>query len=257
MMVRIYKIGGNVIDDPEALSEFLHEFSRIPGDKILVHGGGKESSRMCRRLGIEPKMIEGRRVTDRETLDVVTMIYAGLVNKRIVALLQSMGCNAVGLSGADGDSVRATRRSPQPVDFGYVGDITPRGVNAEFITSLLKEGIVPVFCAINHDGEGTLLNCNADSVAAAIAAGLARTMPVDLLFCFEQKGVLADVSNPDSVIAHITPLTYPALREAEIISGGMIPKVENALRSVDAGVRSVTIRSSQNLADGSGTCISV
>lgn len=254
-MVRVFKIGGNVIDNPEALEAFLSEFNAVEGDKILVHGGGKESTRMSKKLGIETTMINGRRVTDRETLDVVTMVYAGLVNKRIVARLQAMGCDAIGLCGADGNAIKATRRSPVPVDFGYVGDITTSGINTGFIGMLVKNGLTPVFCAINHDGEGTLLNCNADSVAEAVAEGMATVMPVELVYCFEQKGVLESVDNPDSVISLITPEIYKDLKDKGIVSGGMIPKVENALKAVSRGVSAVIIRGSENLNDGSGTKI--
>lgn len=254
-MLTIYKIGGNVIDNPEALDRFLREFAAAEGPKVLVHGGGKESSRMCRRLGIEPQMVDGRRITDRETLDVVTMVYAGLVNKRIVSGLQALGCNAIGLCGADGNAIRATRRSPEPIDFGFVGDISPEGVDAGLISSLLDAGLTPVFCAINHDGSGSLLNCNADSVAAAVAKGVAAVRPVRLIFCFEQKGVLADINDSESVIESVTPATYPSLRNSGIIAGGMIPKVENALDAVAHGVESVSIRGSVNISDNSGTVI--
>lgn len=255
MTLKIFKIGGNVIDNPEALATFLDEFAAIEGPKILVHGGGKESTRMSKRLGIETTMINGRRVTDSETIDVVTMVYAGLVNKRIVARLQSLGCDAIGLSGADGDAIRATRRSPLPVDFGFVGDITPDGINVEFISMLLKGDKTPVFCAINHDGKGTLLNCNADSVAAALAKGLSKVANVDLIYCFEQKGVLQDVNDPESVIPLVTPSSFPRLREDGIVSDGMIPKIENALDAVAYGVNTVTIRGSRGIGDNSGTII--
>lgn len=255
-MIRIFKIGGNVIDNPDALEAFLKEFAAVEGKKILVHGGGKESTRLSKRLGIETTMINGRRVTDRATLDVVTMVYAGLVNKRIVSILQSMDCDAIGLCGADGNAIKATRRNPEPVDFGYVGDIATEGINTGFILSLLESGLTPVFCAINHDGAGTLLNCNADSVAGALAEGLARVAQIELIYCFEQKGVLSDIDDPDSVIAEITPTVYDNLKEKGIIGGGMIPKVENAIKAVEKGVAAVIIRGSVNINDSSGTKIS-
>lgn len=252
----VVKIGGNVVDDPEALDAFVHEFSRLRGPKILVHGGGKEATRLSKRLEIPTVMIEGRRVTSRETLDVVTMVYAGLVNKRIVSRLQACGCDALGLSGADGGAVRATMRPKEPRDYGYVGDIRPEGVNTGLIERLLDGGIVPVFCAIMHDGAGTLLNCNADSVASALALGMARVRPVRLVYCFEQPGVMLDIDRPDSVIPEITPSTYTGLKEAGTVSGGMIPKIENALAAVAAGVESVSIRHASALNDpGAGTTI--
>ena len=184
-MIKVLKIGGNVIDNSEALESFVADFARLEGAKVLVHGGGKLATRLAERLDIPTTMIDGRRVTDRDTLDVVTMVYAGLVNKRIVAKLQAAGCNAIGLSGADGGAVRATRRAAQPIDCGFVGDISVEGVDADFILSLVERGVVPVFCSIMHDGEGELLNCNADSVASAVAVGLAQREDTELVFCFE------------------------------------------------------------------------
>lgn len=253
--IKVIKIGGNVVDNPDALAWFISDFARIPGMKVLVHGGGKEATRMSAAMGIETKMIDGRRVTDRATLDVVTMVYAGLINKRIVAALQAAGCNAIGLTGADGCAVKATRRNPEPIDYGYVGDIVPEGVDASFIMDLCRKGIVLVFCAIMHDGDGTLLNCNADSVASAVAKGLAREANVDLVFCFEKKGVLRDVDDPDSAIGEITAMTYPALRTEGIVSKGMIPKIDNALAAVAYGVRSVRICHSDDVTRDCGTVI--
>lgn len=253
--VTVVKIGGNVVDNPEALGRFVGEFAAMPGRKILVHGGGKEATRLSARLEIPTTMIEGRRVTSRETLDVVTMVYAGLVNKRVVSLLQAAGCDAVGLCGADGDAIRATMRPKEPIDYGFVGDIAPEGVNARFIDSLLDTGKVPVFCAITHDGEGTLLNCNADSVASALAIGMAGTTAADLVYCFEQPGVMEDIERPDSLIPEITPALYASLKESGVVSKGMIPKIENALRAVELGVSSVTIKHADNLNNTTGTVI--
>lgn len=253
--VTVVKIGGNVVDNPEALGRFVGEFAAMPGRKILVHGGGKEATRLSARLEISTTMIEGRRVTSRETLDVVTMVYAGLVNKRVVSLLQAAGCDAVGLCGADGDAIRATMRPKEPIDYGFVGDIAPEGVNARFIDSLLDAGKVPVFCAITHDGEGTLLNCNADSVASALAIGMAGTTAADLVYCFEQPGVMEDIERPDSLIPEITPALYASLKESGVVSKGMIPKIENALRAVELGVSSVTIKHADNLNNTTGTVI--
>ena len=253
--INVVKIGGNVVDNPQALSRFIKDFAELPGMKVLVHGGGKEATRMSGSLGIETKMISGRRVTDRATLDVVTMVYAGLVNKRIVSMLQAAGCNAIGLTGADGNVVKATRRSPEPIDYGYVGDIDPANVNAEFIADLCSRGFVPVFCAIMHDGEGALLNCNADSVASAVALGTAIVAPVCLTYCFEKKGVLRDVNDQDSVIEIITPDTYSELKASGVVADGMIPKIENALKAVAQGVESVRICHADDINSDAGTVI--
>lgn len=254
-MITVVKIGGNVVDNPEALDRFVSEFAALPGKKILVHGGGKEATRLSARLGIETVMIDGRRVTDAATIDVVTMVYAGLINKRIVSRLQAAGCNAIGLSGADGNAVTATKRPAAPVDYGFVGDIAPSGVNAPFISSLIEGGIVPVFCAVMHNGEGLLLNCNADSVASAVAIGMSSVEPVRLVYCFEKTGVLRDVDDPSSLIAHINPEIYAGLRAEGIVNKGMIPKIDNAFAAIDAGVESVTIKHSDNLLSATGTTI--
>lgn len=254
--LNIVKIGGNVVDNPEALASFLSDFARMTGPRILVHGGGKEATRLSGAMGIDTKMIQGRRVTDRATLDIVTMVYAGLINKRVVSSLQALGCDAIGLTGADGDVLRATRRSPEPVDYGYVGDISPEGVNHSFISALIGQGLTPVFCAITHDGNGSLLNCNADSVASGLARGLAPYFDVNLTFCFELPGVLADINDPSSVVSKITAADRNPLVECGVISGGMIPKIDNALQSVAAGVRSVAIRQASSLLDPSaGTTV--
>ena len=254
-MVKVYKIGGNVVDNPQALATFLDEFARIPGPKVLIHGGGKEATRLCSRLDIPTQMIDGRRVTDAETLKVVTMVYAGLINKRITAALQARECDAIGFSGADAGCIRAVRRPAAPVDYGFVGDLSTEGVDAERILSFIEGGLTPVFCAITHDGNGNLLNCNADSVAAAVAMGLARVTPTVLIYCFEKDGVLRDIDDPSSVVPRISHDTFDALRADGTVSGGMIPKVENALRALDAGVASVTIRKSDNILTPSGTVI--
>ena len=251
--ITVMKIGGNVIDNPESLKAFLREFAAIEGPKILVHGGGKLATRLAERLELKVRMVDGRRITDKGTLDVVTMVYAGLVNKQIVAGLQAVGCNALGLSGADGNIVTARRRAPEPIDYGFVGDI--ERVDSELLGRLLGDGLVPVFSAIMHDGHGSLLNCNADSVASAVALGAARIAPTDLVFCFEKAGVLRDPEDESSVIREITAESYPPLKADGTVSKGMIPKIENALKAVEQGVRSVTIRSSEHLGNGIGTVI--
>lgn len=253
--IKVVKIGGNVVDNPEALARFISDFVKLPGRKILVHGGGKEATRMSARLDIPTTMIEGRRVTTRETLDIVTMVYAGLVNKRIVAMLQAAGCNALGLTGADANAITATRRPAEPVDYGFVGDIAPEGVSSELISSLLDAGITPVYCAITHDGHGTLLNCNADTIASSVAVGASRVAPTELVFCFEQPGVMEDINRPDSLIPLITPDIYADLRAKGVVSKGMIPKIDNAFKAISSGVTSVTIKHSDALNTGIGTVI--
>lgn len=253
--INVVKIGGNVIDNAEALTRFIDDFAKLEAPKILIHGGGKLATRLSEKLEIETKMIDGRRVTDRQTLDIVTMVYAGLINKQIVAGLQAAGCNAIGLSGADANVVPAVRRSPVPIDFGFVGDIDAAKINSDFIATLLEAGVSPVFCAITHDGEGSLLNSNADSVASAVAVAASRIAPTDMHFCFEKLGVLRDVDDPDSLIAEIRPDSYRELRESGVVNKGMIPKIDNAFCAVEKGVKSVTIKHSDNLLSNVGTII--
>lgn len=255
--IKVFKIGGNVVDNPVALSTFVKDFSRIEGKKILVHGGGKEATRLSAKMGIETKMIDGRRVTDSDTINIVTMVYAGLVNKRVVALLQAAGCDAIGLTGADGNAVRAVRRNPEPIDYGYVGDISPDDVNTNLIDSFIGQGLTPVFCAIMHNGEGELLNCNADGVASAVAIALAqkKNAEVELIYCFEKDGVLRDIDNPESLIPSINKEAYLRLKEEGVIVQGMIPKIDNAFKAIEKGVASVTIKNSANVDRNRGTVI--
>lgn len=254
--ITVVKIGGNIVDNPQALADFVSNFASLPGRKILIHGGGKEATRLSSRLEIPTTMIDGRRVTSRDTLDVVTMVYAGLVNKRIVSMLQAAGCKALGLSGADGNAILATRRPPVPVDYGFVGDISPEGINTRLIETLLNAGMVPVYCAITHDGNGTLLNCNADTIASSVAVGASTLAPTDLIYCFEQPGVMRDIDRPDSLIPHITPETYASLRAEGIVNNGMIPKLDNSFQAIKAGVRSVIIKHAANLTNPIGTILS-
>ena len=251
--ITVIKIGGNVIDNQPALGRFVEKLAALEGKKILIHGGGKLATRMAERMEVPVQMIDGRRITDKATLDIVTMVYAGLVNKQIVAALQARGCNALGLSGADGNIVRAHRRAPNPIDYGFVGDID--AVDSALLKTLLEAGITPVFSAIMHDGQGSLLNCNADSVAEAIARGAAAIAPTDLVFCFEKRGVLRDAEDESSVIERITPDSFANLKEAGVVKGGMLPKIENALKAVAAGVRSVRIKHADDLLDEGGTTI--
>ena len=249
-MITVVKIGGNVIDNEAALEQFVADFASLEGAKVLVHGGGKLATRLAEKLEIPTTMIDGRRVTDRDTLDVVTMVYAGLINKQVVAKLQAAGCNALGFSGADGNMIPATRRNPEPLDYGFVGDIKAEDINSTLLSSLLESGVTPVFCAITHDTEGTLLNSNADSVASAVAMGLARKYEVELVFTLDKAGVLLDVNDDSSLIPSITPALYEELRSAERIHSGMIPKIDNAYKTIEAGVASVRITSPDNLTGG-------
>lgn len=256
--INIFKIGGNVIDNPSQLKEFLSSLARIDGWKILVHGGGKEASHLCEKLGHPPKMLNGRRITDRDTLEIVTMVYAGLINKRIVAQLQSIGVDSIGLSGADGNAVKAKMRPSVPVDYGFVGDIDPGEINLNFISLLLEKGFLPVFSPIMHDKAGNLLNCNADSVATALAVSFAgKKHRVNLIYCFEKDGVLADINNKNSLIPSITPSSYQSLKKEGKINAGMLPKLENAFNAVSRGVASVWIKNSQNILTNIGTKISL
>ncbi len=253
--INVVKIGGNVIDDAAALSRFLDDFVKLPSPKVLVHGGGKIATRLSEQLQIKTQMIDGRRVTDEPTLRVVTMVYAGLINKGIVAALQARRCNAVGLTGADGNLVPATRRPAQPIDFGFVGDIDPANVNVQFLRLLLEGGIVPVVCAIEHDGEGSLLNCNADSVARAIAVAASKIAPVSMHYCFEKDGVLLDVDDPSSLLPALDEVRFRELKQQGVINKGMLPKVANAFEAVRLGVECVIIKNSQNLLSERGTVV--
>lgn len=245
--LRIIKIGGNVIDHPELLDEFLKDFSQLKGAKILVHGGGKLANRLASDLGYEAKLVEGRRITDEKTLEIVTMVYAGLVNKNIVAKLQSEKCNALGLSGADGNSIKAVKRPVKDIDYGFVGDIPSDAVNINLLAKLLSEGFVPVFSAITHDGNGQLLNTNADTIASALAIALSDIYTCSLIYCFEKKGVLENVDDENSVIKEIKSSSFISLQEQGIISEGMIPKIHNSFEAIRKGVEEVFIGASHDL----------
>lgn len=245
--LNIFKIGGGIIDCEADLVEFLRLFSQTAGPKILVHGGGKGASEMMARLGIAPRMMNGRRITDAATLDLVTMFYAGKTNKQIVAVLQRFGVNALGLSGADGNVIQATRRPVREIDYGFVGDLSEVSVNAELIHQFLTLGLIPVFCPINHDGQGQLLNTNADTIAASVAKALSRQYAVALHFCFEKRGVLMDVANEESVITNIDLKTYGELKERGVIADGMLPKLENAFDALQFGVERVIIEHALHL----------
>ncbi len=241
----VVKIGGNVIDDDDNLTSFLKRFAQIPGKKMLVHGGGRVASDMAAQLGIPVEMVEGRRVTSAETLKVVTMVFAGLVNKKIVAGLQAENCNAFGLCGADGSSMLAERRIVKDLDYGFVGDVTAVDISA--IESMLENDMVPVFAPITHDGNGTLLNTNADTVATELAIALAMDYHVQLQYCFEKTGVMLDADNENSLIEEISPDEYQILKEDGVITDGMIPKMDNAFQALQNGVRRVLIGHADNV----------
>lgn len=235
----IVKVGGNVINNPEALTSFLTDFAALKGNKILVHGGGKRATQLAGDLGIEATMINGRRVTDEATIEIVTMVYAGLLNKNIVATLQSKNCNALGLSGADGNSIQAHKRVVVDVDYGFAGDVD--GINATNIATFINGGMTPVFCAITHDGKGQLLNTNADTIASTIAVGMSELYDVSLVYTFEKNGVLTSVDDDNSVITDINAKKYVELKNEGIIADGMLPKMENCFNALQQGVTEVII----------------
>ena len=241
----IIKIGGNVIEDQGELSKFLTSFSQLKGQKILVHGGGKLATQLATQLGLESKMIGGRRITDAQSLKVITMVYAGLTNKNIVARLQSLDCNAIGLSGADGDTIQAHKRPVRDIDFGFVGDV--EGVNSDTISQLLNAGLTPVFCAMTHNGHGQLLNTNADTIASELAIGMSSIYATTLYYCFEKKGVLMDVEDDDSVVVSINSKSYEKLLAENIIADGMLPKMENCFHALKNNVKKVCIGDTEML----------
>ena len=243
----VVKIGGNVIDNSKNLHEFLKSFTDLPGYKILVHGGGKVATKLSDELGIEAKMVDGRRITDIETLRIVTMVYGGLINKNIVAQMQSYGSNAIGLTGADGNLIKAKKRPVKDIDFGFVGDLDENSVNSDFLSNLLRIGAVPVFAALTHDGDGQLLNTNADTIASSIAVALSKNFETSLIYCFEKKGVLKDVDDDDSVISEIKSSEFDTLKDQGIIAGGMLPKVHNAFAAIKNGVKDVYIGKADEL----------
>ncbi|MEO8887582.1 MAG: acetylglutamate kinase [Mucilaginibacter sp.] len=245
--IHIVKIGGNVIDNSENLHHFLKDFTALDGYKILVHGGGKAATQLSETLGIEAKLVDGRRITDIETLRVVTMVYGGLINKNIVAQLQRFGNNAIGLTGADGNFIRAKKRPVKTIDYGFVGDIDDTSINPNNISKLLEAGFTPVFCAITHDGDGQLLNTNADTIASALAVSLAKLYSTTLIYCFEKKGVLLDIDDEDSIIRELDPVRYEELKLKQIIHSGMLPKLDNAFTAIACGVKAVIIGRSDEL----------
>jgi acetylglutamate kinase len=247
----VIKIGGNVLDDEVALKKFLGDFSTIKEPKILIHGGGKIATKIGDQLGIESNYIKGRRITDSATLDLVTMVYGGLVNKQIVATLQTLGCNGLGITGADGNMIKAVKRPVKDVDYGYVGDIKADSVNTSLLHFLLKQNTVPVFAPLTH-ADGTILNTNADTIASVLAVAISKHFDVRLIFCFEKKGVLANVNDNNSVITHLPRKKYQELLEQNAFVDGILPKLENAFAAIQAGVKEVLIGEAGDLINNTG-----
>jgi len=245
----VVKIGGHVIDDQQRLQRFLHDFAGLPGHKILVHGGGKIATETGKRMGLESVYVAGRRVTDADTLRLVTMVYGGLVNKEIVALLQAAGANAIGLTGADGNLMKAVKRPVAGIDYGYVGDIQQGGVNTGLLSVLTENNMLPVLAPLTHDGEGSMLNTNADTIASEIAIALSEQYEVSLYYCFEKKGVLRSISDENSVITDIDRTSYDKLIEEGIIADGMLPKLHNCFHALENKVQHVYVGSIAMLAN--------
>lgn len=241
----VIKIGGNIIDDADKCASFLRDFAALPYRKILVHGGGVMATRLAETMGIQQNLVEGRRITDAETLKVITMVYAGYVNKSIVAKLQSLNCNAAGFTGADANLIMAHKRTNAAIDYGFVGDIDK--VNTEFLINLFEQGITPVVAPVTHDGKGQLLNTNADTIAQEVAKSLSTLFHVSLIYCFEKEGVLKDVSDDKTVISRIDATTYESLQRRQVIHSGMIPKLNNAFIALQQGVGSVTIGKAESI----------
>lgn len=243
--LQIIKIGGNIIDDENKVSSFLKDFAAIEGKKILVHGGGKLATNLATQMNVPQKMIEGRRITDAETLKIVTMVYAGYINKNIVVQLQAFGCNAIGLTGVDGNVIQAHKRVHPSMDYGFVGDIDV--IHSEFLKLLLHQHLTPVIAPITHNKEGQLLNTNADTIAQEIAKELSNDFEVQLIYCFEKAGVLMNAEDDDSVISKINSVYYKELKEKKIIHSGMIPKLDNAFAAINSGVKKVMIGKAEKI----------
>jgi acetylglutamate kinase len=241
----VIKIGGNIIDDETKLSSFLKDFASLDEKKVLVHGGGKLATRLAEKLGVEQKLVDGRRITDAETLKIVTMVYAGYINKNIVAQLQANNCNAIGLCGADGDAILAHKRNHPVIDYGFVGDVD--AVNTVLLKSLLEQNIAIVFASLTHDQQGHLLNTNADTIAQELAKALSSIYDVQLIYSFERAGVLMDANDDSTVISSIDPSKYQQLKLKQKIFSGMIPKLDNAFAAIDFGVKKVIIGKAEQL----------
>lgn len=237
----ILKIGGNILDNQDLLPAMLDNFAAIEGNKILIHGGGKIANVLMKQLGIEPKMVDGRRITDDKTLEIVTMVYGGLINKGLVCSLQARGCNTIGLTGADANVIPAVKRPVKEIDYGFVGDVDTSKINADTIEKLLNQDLVPIFAPLTHDSKGSMLNTNADTIASSVAVALAKSFKVKLIYCFEKKGVLSDVNDENSVIGDIDENTYTQYKSQGAIHSGMIPKLDNAFNALKAGVSQIVI----------------
>ena len=251
MKLTIIKVGGKIVEEEASLDRLLNDFAAIEGYKILVHGGGRSATKIGLQLGIESQLVGGRRITDAETLKVVTMVYGGLVNKSIVAGLQARNVNALGLTGADMDVIRSVKRPVKDIDYGFVGDVEK--VNAALLADLIAKGIVPVMAPLTHDGQGNMLNTNADTIAGETAKALSEFFDVTLVYCFEKKGVLKDENDDNSVIPHITPTEFERYVADGVIQGGMIPKLENAFEAIRAGVSEVIITLASAIGKDGGT----
>lgn len=249
----LVKVGGKIVEEKESLDALLASFNSLDGLKVLVHGGGRSATKIAEQLGIETKMVNGRRITDEAMLKVVTMVYGGLVNKNIVAKLQSMGLNALGLTGADLGYMTSDKRPVKDVDYGFVGDV--KKVDSDILADLIAKGVVPVLAPLTHDGKGNLLNTNADTIAGEAAKALAKHFDVTLVFCFEKKGVLRDKNDDDSVIENIGKADFEKYVADGTIQGGMIPKLENAFAAIDAGVKQVVITKADQLGKNTGTTV--
>ncbi|MBC5838030.1 acetylglutamate kinase [Flavobacterium muglaense] len=253
--ITVVKIGGNIIDDAQELKQFLADFAKIDGLKVLVHGGGKSATKMAQSIGLVPQMIDGRRITDAAMLEVVVMIYAGQINKDIVAQLQANDANAMGFSGADGNLIQSDKRNHPTIDYGFVGDV--KKVNTTLLETLLNSGIVPVFCAITHDKNGQLLNTNADTIASELAIALSEFFEVTLSYCFEKPGVLYDAEDDSSVITKMNPELYAKLKAEKAIHSGMIPKLDNCFNSLSKGVQQIKIGHHKMLQNTNAVCTTI
>jgi acetylglutamate kinase len=243
--LKVIKIGGNIIDDTTSLDNFLVEFSKIEGPKVLVHGGGKLATKLAQQMNVKVEMVDGRRKTNAETLDIITMVYAGKINKSIVASLQKHSCNSIGFTGADGNTILSVKRPVKEIDYGFVGDVIH--VNTLVLETLLSAHVTPVFCAITHDNNGQLLNTNADTIASELAIRFAKKYQTELYYCFERKGVLLDVNDDDSVVENINQEKYQELLEKNIIADGMLPKLNNCFHAINQKVHKVCIGKSEML----------
>lgn len=251
----VIKIGGNIIDNPTELTQFLSDFSKIEGAKVLIHGGGKSATKMAQSVGLTPKMVDGRRITDAPMLDIAVMIYAGQINKNVVAELQANGTNAVGFTGADGNLILSEKRNHPTIDYGFVGDV--KKINTPLLQKLIDLEITPVFCAITHDKNGQLLNTNADTIASELAIGLSEVFEVTLNYCFEKPGVLYDAEDDSSVIAQIDSSLYSKLKEEGAIHSGMIPKLDNCFNSLSKGVQKIKIGHHSMLKNAAAVCTTI